>query len=164
MNKKNIFVTVWCFTQISSAFELQKIFDSIIRPTMTKQNMDIGLILDKSNIELSLPNGFSFCVKFNYRVLGWDSKLVSIGCSNEFNVDCIWIPVGYYLTFVGVGNFNWILKQSDSIGVENDNFLVWTTNQWHQVCLAFDASTSMLSFIKVRQVLKCKSQVYVLYL
>ena len=153
--KSNLFTFGVLSSVIStSAGSEVQIFKSTLRPTTTKQNVEVGLILDKTSMMstsiMTLTNGFTFCVRFNYRVLGWDSKLVSLGCTNEFNVDCIWIPAGYDLTFVGIGNFNWILKKSDdSKGLKTDDFLVWTTNQWHQICLTFDTTSSVVSFIKV---------------
>ena len=131
-----------------STFESIKaeiVYRSILKPTNTaNDNLEIGLVLKKESVNLDLPNGFTFCEKFNYRVLGRYSVLVSIGCENGVHVDCIWTFVGYKLTFVGLGNFNWILK--DPI---NDDFLPWTTNRWHQVCLSFDNKDSKLTFVKV---------------
>ena len=113
--------------------------------------IDIGLTLSRKNSKhLDLPNGFTICEKFNYRLLGKDPEpnnlmLLSIGCEHNFHSDCIWAYVDYKLTFVGLGSFNWILKNS-----ETESFMVWTTNRWHQVCLAFEANSGNFIFVKVK--------------
>ena len=129
------------------------IFTSTLMPSSSNDSVDIGLSLNKTSLDhhLNFPNGFTFCERFNYRILGRDPEpktiqLVSIGCQHNYHADCLWTYTGYKLTFMGLGKFNWILKNPHST---NNAFIVWTANRWHQVCNAYDAKSQKLIFVKV---------------
>ena len=51
----------------------------------------------------------------------------------------------YRQTFFFFGSMNWIIKN-----VELNSFLVWSTNRWHSICVAFDRTTSYITFVKVK--------------
>ena len=129
------------------------IFTSTLMPSSSNDSVDIGLSLNKTSLDhhLNFPNGFTFCERFNYRILGRDPEpktiqLVSIVFQHNYHADFLYTYTGYKLTFMGLGKFNWILKNPHST---NNAFIVWTANRWHQVCNAFDAKTQKLIFVKV---------------
>ena len=51
----------------------------------------------------------------------------------------------YRQTFFFFGSMNWIIKD-----IELNSFLVWSTNRWHSICVAFDRTTSHITFVKVK--------------
>ena len=50
----------------------------------------------------------------------------------------------YRQTFFFFGTMNWIIKD-----VKLDTFLVWSTNRWQSICVAFDRTNSYITFVKV---------------
>ena len=122
----------------------QFVYKSTLMPSAL--NVDVGLELDKNvtKIESNFETGVTLCGKFNYKVLGYWSRLYSIGCAHKYAGDCIWARMEYKRSFMGFGAFNTIVKDP-----EMDEFMVWRTNQWHQICLAFEVISSKLVFVKV---------------
>ena len=59
----------------------------------------------------------------------------------------------YRQTFFFFGSMNWIIKD-----VELNSFLVWSTNRWHSICVAFDRTTSHITFVKVKINLRVTSK------
>ena len=142
-----LYILIWF--SLLKVIESDFAYKSTLMPSQSNDSVDIGLSLDKSSIGLDFPRGFTFCQKFNYRILGKDPEpktiqLVSIGCEHNYHADCLWTYTGYKLTFMGLGKFNWVLKNPN-----NNAFIVWTANRWHQVCNAFNAKTQKLVFVKV---------------
>ena len=58
----------------------------------------------------------------------------------------------YRQTFFFFGTMNWIIKD-----VKLDTFLVWSTNRWHSICVAFDRANSHITFVKVLSLHKNQS-------
>ena len=133
-----------------SCTQAEFVYRSSYLPSM--QIVDVGLELDQTmtKIEVNSKSGLTLCGKFNYKVLGYLSRLYSIGCAHKTAGDCIWARMEYKRSFMGFGAFNTIVKDP-----ETDEFMIWRTNQWHQICLAFDAELLKLTFVKV--ILLCKN-------
>ena len=102
-----------------------------------------GLKLIKESIkkDTNFENGITICLRFNFMTL--------IG-SIVFKHDRPGSPsmfegqANYRQTFFFFGTMNWIIKD-----VKLDTFLVWSTNRWHSICVAFDRTTSHITFVKV---------------
>ena len=101
-----------------------------------------GLTFDpKSALKATdFSTGISFCGRFNYRKLGWQSFMVA--SSNPHLL--VRLSMGGQSTFLFFGNMNWIVKD-----LEKDKFLIWSTTRWHHICLSFDRINSHLQFFKV---------------
>ena len=95
-------------------------------------------------------NGITICLRFNFMTL--------IG-SIVFKHDRPGSPsmfegqANYRQTFFFFGSMNWIIKD-----VELNSFLVWSTNRWHSICVAFDRTTSHITFVKVKINLRVTSK------
>ena len=103
-----------------------------------------GLKLNSSSVEKSnFTQGISICGRFNYNRLGAAGKSTQI-----FQIETpgafMWSFMGYQETFMQFGYFNWVVKE-----VPKNNFRLWSTNQWHQICWSYDRQTSFLMFVKV---------------
>ena len=127
-----------------ACIEAKFVYKSTYLPSIS--NVDVGLELNKNvtKIQTNFDSGLSLCGKFNFKVLGYLSRLYSIGCAHKTAGNCIWARMEYKQSFMGFGAFNMVLKDP-----ENEIFMIWRTNQWHQLCLAFDSLTSKLTYVKV---------------
>ena len=98
-----------------------------------------GLRLIPTSVSKSsnFTHGLSFCARFNYRRLGWNSYTFFTLVPYKF----IWLPMGNTETFFFFGKMNWILKDSDS-------FRIWSTNKWHHICVSFDRISFNLKVVK----------------
>ena len=119
----------------------------------------------------TLP-GVSICSRFNYkRLMRWQSQLMQIGPWPDWWM--MFLFIGYRATFVGFGNVGklfWIMSFSeididvmdcnhiDSFGgipswvimeKNTEEFMLWSANRWHHICLSYKASTSRIMVVKV---------------
>lgn len=101
-----------------------------------------GLRLNPKSIlkETNFTKGVSFCGRFNYRKLGWYSKMID-AMSYPFFVT---MYMGEPNTFINFGNLWLIVKD-----IEKNTFHIWSTNKWHHICLSFDRSKFHLKLYKV---------------
>lgn len=102
-----------------------------------------GLKLDRNSVlkNTSFNQGLSFCARFNYRKLGWDSYMFTSLTPHHFAR----LSMGDSDTFLFFGNMNWIVKE-----LQTNKFQIWSTNKWHHVCLSFDRTQFHLKFFKVK--------------
>ena len=84
----------------------------------------------------NFTQGITICGRFNLARVGGSSFILAIGQQ-------MWLFMGYDETFLEFGFRNWIIKD-----VITDNFYIWSTNRWHQLCFSFDRITYHLMFVK----------------
>ena len=100
-----------------------------------------GLKLNSSSVEKSnFTQGISICGRFNYRRIAGSNQLIQIETPGAF----MWSFMGYQGSFMQFGYINWVIKE-----VPSNNFRLWSTNRWHQICWSFNRQTSFLMFVKV---------------
>ena len=96
-----------------------------------------GLKLIAESVNPSnFTNGISICGRFNLTRLAGTTRILAIG--NQ-----MWAHMGYDETFFEFGFRNGIVKE-----VHTNNFRLWSTNRWHQICISFNRKTSHLMFVK----------------
>jgi hypothetical protein len=104
---------------------------------------------------VSFSNSITFCGRFNYQVLSYDSKFIWVRGAPEmltgYGYFSFWPD--YPLSFFGFGNqekgvgyySNWLLKETSGHA-----FRVWAANRWHHACFTYDHKNSHISFVKVK--------------
>ena len=110
----------------------------------------LSLISDNVNVKLSEKPGFSLCARFNFkRLLKGKSMIVRIGTVEDWFLTFLF--PGYHASFTAFGNWDenrsapgWILQEKSA-----DTFMLWSTNQWHHICMSYMTSTSHITYVKV---------------
>ena len=97
-------------------------------------------------------HNLSACVRINYkRFKSYTGATIlhfgDIALARPF----VNLAAGYPWTFPDLGIYlkekgydNWILRELP------DNFIVWTTNKWHHVCLSYSKVNSRIIVVKVQ--------------
>ena len=114
-----------------------------------------GLILqnNRSDTILTRWTGVSICVRFNFKQLqGGTSVLYKIESGNS--EDPAWkladFTLGYSHSFLAFGKDTngmmprWIVKEKD-----NPHYNIWSTYNWHHVCMSFEVASSRIAIVKV---------------
>ena len=106
---------------------------------------DAGLKLIKGSIkkDTNFEKGITICLRFNFLALGSFIFSHDTGPATDRQL-MIGTISGYWQTLFIFGTT--ILNVKD---VESDTFLLWSTNRWHSICLAFDRTNSHITFVKV---------------
>ena len=113
---------------------------------------DAGLKLIKESIkkDTNFEKGTTICLRFNFLALGTKSTVFihDTGLATDWQTfkakSMFYAYAGYKRTGFFFGNMNWIVKD-----VETDTFLLWSTNRWHSICVAFDRTHSHITYVKV---------------
>ena len=112
---------------------------------LTDPNIGSGLRLKSESVSRSnFTRGISICGKFNYSRIAGSAQLIQIETPGAL----MWSFMGYQETFMQFGYINWVVKE-----VPQNNFRLWSTNRWHQICWSFDRNSSYLMFVKVLLIL-----------
>ena len=99
--------------------------------------VESGLKLLPESVSASnFTQGITICGRFNLARVGHSSWIIAIGSQ-------MWLFMGYQETFLEFGFRNWVIKE-----IANDNFYLWSTNRWHQICLSFDRTQNHIMFVK----------------
>ena len=113
-----------------------------------KPNPDAGLrLIPKSSGDSNFTQGITICGRFKYQRLSKESTMFDIAAQQQ-DQRLVWSFMGYKETFIGFGDNheNWVVKNPP-----DNNFLIWASNRWHHVCLAYNRPTAHLLFVKVRE-------------
>ena len=112
---------------------------------------DAGLKLIKGSIkkDTNFEKGISICIRFNFLALAWSPLFThDVGLATDWQTSyeqsMFFANVRYKKTFFIFGTMSWIVKDAKS-----GTFLLWSTNRWHSVCVAFDRTNSHITFVKV---------------
>ncbi len=147
---KEVLAIVCLAGNISS--ERVEVFKSTL-PVGNVQSMSgLQLMTDKDNVDLNRKFGFSLCARFNFkRLLLSKSTIVRIGTVSDWHLAFVF--PGYQSSFIAFGNWDeygstpgWILQEKGS-----SDFMLWSTNRWHHICLSYKTSTSHITLVKVKQ-------------
>ena len=126
-------------------------YQSTLPLNATKPDAGLKLIKESIKKDTNFEKGITICLRFNFLAfLGWESYIFTHDTGpgtdwHSFKVQSIFHAwAGYKQTFFYFGNMNWIVKD-----VESNIFLLWSTNRWHSICVAFDRTNSHITYVKV---------------
>ena len=126
-------------------------YKSTLPLNATKPDAGLKLIKESIKKDTNFEKGITICIRFNFLALlgsksgffihdtGLASDWESLNAQSMFRANA-----GYKQTFFHFGNMNWIVKD-----VESNIFLLWSTNRWHSICVAFDRTNSHITYVKV---------------
>ena len=126
-------------------------YQSTLPLNATKPDAGLKLIKESIKKDTNFEKGITICLRFNFlALLGWESVIfmhdTGLGIDwQSFKVQSMFQAwADYKHTFFHFGNMNWIVKD-----VESNIFLLWSTNRWHSICVAFDRTSSHITYVKV---------------
>ncbi len=112
-----------------------------------------GLQLSNPNLDVDIGKmpGISYCIRFNYkRLMHSKSRLAGVQ-SKDWSWSLLQFLVGYWYSFTAFGTYDelrgipgWIQQV---VGAKN--FLMWSANRWHHICVSFAKKDNHIMFIKV---------------
>ena len=129
-------------------------YQSTLPLNATKPDAGLKLIKESIKKDTSFEKGITICLRFKFlALLGWKSVVFihDTGLATTFQSfveQSMFVGVaGYKQTDIWFGSMVWIVKD-----FESNTFLLWSTNRWHSICVAFDVTNSRITYVKV---LKC---------
>lgn len=111
----------------------------------------------------TFTNSLTFCTRFNFQRLG--NRILEFRDPLTLEL-LLWIRLEAKFTWFGYGNHlvegsysSWLLKDPHS-----NNYAVWQSNNWHHLCISYNADTTYVNFIKVLHFCKVWLLIYLLNL
>ena len=135
-------------------------YQSTLPLSATKPDAGLKLIKESIKKDTNFEKGITICLRFNFLALLGQGGYIFI---HDTGLGTDWLSsrvqsmfqawAGYKQTFFHFGHMNWIVRD-----VESNIFLLWSTNRWHSICVAFDRTNSHITYVKVRKM--CNVFVY----
>ena len=129
-------------------------YQSTLPLNATKPDAGLKLIKESIKKDTNFEKGITICLRFNFLALGKKSTVFShdTGLATDlqtFKAHSMFCQSADYKqnTFFYFGTMGWIVKD-----VETDTFLLWSTNRWHSICVAFDRTHSRITYVKVMKI------------
>ena len=112
------------------------VYSSVQSNGTSSMGSGLKLLPDSVSQPSNFTQGITICGRFNLARLAGSNFILAIGQQ-------MWLFMGYAETFLEFGFRNWVIKD-----LATDNFYIWSTNRWHQICLSFDRQSHHLMFVK----------------
>ena len=124
-------------------------YKSTLPLNATAPNAGLKLIKESIKKDTNFEKGITICIRFNFLSLVWSPLFThDVGLAPDWDTlyaqSMFYVRVGYKKTFFVIGTMSWIVKDAKS-----GTFLLWSTNRWHSICVAFDRTNSHITFVKV---------------
>ena len=124
-------------------------YKSTLPLNATAPNAGLKLIKESIKRDTNFEKGITICIRFNFLALV-SSPLFTrdVGLATDwqtFNAQSTFSAwADYKKTYFAFGTIFWIVNDAKS-----GTFLLWSTNRWHSICVAFDRTNSHITFVKV---------------
>ena len=124
-------------------------YKSTLPLNATAPNAGLKLIKESIKKYTNFEKGITICIRFNFLAFVWSPIFThDVGLATDrqtFNAQATFSAMAEYKkTFFIFGNMGSIVKDAKS-----DTFLLWSTNRWHSICVAFNRTNSHITFVKV---------------
>ena len=128
-------------------------YKSTLPLNATAPNAGLKLIKESIKRDTNFEKGISICIRFNFLALALLSSPLfthdvglATGWQTLYEQSMFFANIRYKKTFFIFGTMSWIVKDAKS-----GTFLLWSTNRWHSICVAFDRTNSHITFVKVHR-------------
>ncbi len=134
--------------------KMMKMYESTSSLSDPRPISGLKLANVSDNVDVTGLPGFTICGRFNF-------KRLMHGQTRMFQIESVepgkswrmmFFLIGYERSFFSFGTKDetgsspsWIMKE-----VGREDFMIWSTNRWHQICIAFQLRTNHITLIKVR--------------